>query len=87
MFDKTMTKIAAKMGKNVKTAIEPIHTEIKKTVDNRVDLYSKLAKLGVLIFVFVDVMRRVTNSDDGPSNVTTPSSIIINNYINRKDDE
>ena len=81
MFDKMTKKLAEKMGRTVKEAAAPIQKGLKQAADNKVDLYSKILRLGVLILLFVDGTRRVTseaNKDHGPS------QIVINNYIGEK---
>ena len=86
MFDKLSKKMAEKMGRSVKTSIQPIKMEVRKTVDSMVDLYSRILRLGVLIFLFIDGTKRVNNivnQEPSPS----PNQIIINNYITRKDGE
>lgn len=82
MLDKLTEKLAIKMGRSVQKAAEPIKAEVQKTANNKVDLYSKILRLGVLIFLFIDGTRRVTDArgqDNGPS------QIIINNYLDRKE--
>ena len=86
MFDGIIQKFTDKMGHSVKTTMEPIKTEVKKTVDNKVDLYSKILRLGVLIFLFIDGTKRVNKIvNDEPT--IRPSQIIINNYISQKEDK
>lgn len=85
MFDKLTRKVAEKMGHSVKNTIEPLRSEVKKTVDSKVDLYSRILRLGVLIFLFIDGTKRVNSFiNDQPS---SPNQIIINNYISRKEGE
>lgn len=84
MFDNLINKITEKMGHSVKTQIVPIKDKVEKTLDNKMDLYSKLLKVGVLICLFIEGTRKINNST---SNETMPSHITINNYINRKEDE
>lgn len=84
MFEKISKKMAEKMGHSVKTTIQPVAKEVKKTVDSKVDLYSRILRLGVLILLFIDGTKRVNNivnQDPSPS----PNQIIINNYITKKD--
>jgi len=86
MFEKISKKMAEKMGHSVKTTIQPVANEVKKTVDSKVDLYSRILRLGVLILLFIDGTKRVNkivNQEPSPS----PNQIIINNYITRKDGE
>lgn len=82
MFDKLTKKMAEKMGKSVRQAAEPIRTEVKKTVDSKVDLYSRLLRLGVLVFLFIEGTKRISDPHSEPMQ---PSQIIINNYLDRKD--
>lgn len=86
MFDGLVNKITEKMGRSVKTTIEPIKTEMKKTVDSKVDLYSKILRFGVLLFLFIDGTKRVNKIVNNEPPVS-PSQIIINNYVTRKEDE
>ena len=83
MFDKLTKKIAEKMGHSVKTTIDPIQAKVRNAVDSKVDLYSRILRLGVLIFLFIDGTKRVNNMVNEPT--TTPSQIIINNYLSRKE--
>ena len=85
MFDRLTKKMAEKMGRSVKEVAEPIKNEMKKTVDSKVDLYSRILKLGVLIFLFIDGTKRVNNIINDPGN--SPNHIVINNYLTRKDGE
>lgn len=78
MFDGLTKKLAEKMGRSVKKVAEPIKAEVSKTANHKVDLYSRVLRLGVLIFLFIDGTRRITDSR-GQDNV--PNQIIINNYM------
>lgn len=82
MFDKLTQKLATKMGRTVKEAAEPIRNGVRQAANNKVDLYSKILRLGVLILLFVDGTRRVANETGKDSG--GPSHIIINNYIGEK---
>ena len=79
MFDRITKKLAAQAGKSVKETIEPIKKELETHAGNKVDLYSRVLRLGVLILLFVDGTRRVTSDDKKDS--TIPNQIVINNYI------
>ena len=82
MFDKLTKKLATKMGRTVQEAAEPIRNGVRQAANNKVDLYSRILRLGVLILLFVDGTRRVANEvNKDPS---SPSHIIINNYIGEK---
>ena len=85
MLEKVTKKLAEKMGRGVKEAAEPIRTEVRKTVDLKVDLYSRILRLGVLIFLFIDGTKRVQQYVNEPS--VSPNHIVINNYITKKDGE
>lgn len=80
MFDRLTQKIAETMGKSVKETVQPIKTEMTKKVDSKVDLYSRILRLGVLIFLFIEGTKRVTDSENNDDR-QGPSHIIINNYI------
>ena len=54
MFDNFTKKLAQKMGRGVQAATAPIRTEVKQVADNKVDLWSRLLRLGVLVFLFID---------------------------------
>ena len=64
-----------------KEAAEPIKAEVKQAANHKVDLYSRLLRLGVLVFLFIDGTRRVTDAgrQDGG-----PTQIVINNYMDRE---
>ena len=80
MFDNLTKKLAKKMGQSVKEVAQPIRTEVAKTANNKVDLWSRLLKLGVLVFLFVDGTRRVVQ--EPKQQESSPNHIVINNYIN-----
>ena len=85
MFDGLIKKVTDKMGHSVKTTIEPIKKEVQKTLDNKVDLYSKVLRLAVLVFLFVDGTKRINQSHEERTN--QPSQITIYNYMCRKEDD
>ena len=85
MFERFSQKMAEKMGRSVKTSIQPITTEMKKTVDHKVDLYSRIVRLGVLILLFVEGTKKVSESTR--EQTSCPNQIVINNYLMRKDGE
>ena len=78
MFDNLTKKLAQKMGRGVQAATAPIRTEVKQVADNKVDLWSRLLRLGVLVFLFIDGTRRVVSE---PKNDNSQPNIIINNYL------
>ena len=81
MFEKTAAKLAKTMGRSVQKASEPIRSGAKQIVNNKVDLYSRILRLGVLILLFIDGTRRVSDirqNDSGPTQIT------INNYMTDK---
>lgn len=78
MFDKVTKKLADKMGRTVKEAAEPIRNGVKQVANNKVDLYTRILRLGVLILLFVDGTRRVANEANKEPG---PSHIVINNYL------
>ena len=83
MFDRMTKRIAEKMGQTAKEVAEPIRAEMSQKVDSKVDLYSRILRLGVLVFLFIDGTKRVTKDiPREPMNSTpAPSHIVINNYI------
>lgn len=81
MFDGLTKKLTEKMGRSVKEAAVPINNKMKQAANHKVDLYSRILRLGVLLFLFIDGTRRVTDagrSDNGPT------QIVINNYMDGK---
>lgn len=80
MLDNLTRKLAEKMGKSVKETVQPIMKETSKKVDSKVDLYSRILRLGVLIFLFIEGTKKVANNLSEP---TSPNQIVINNYIER----
>lgn len=84
MFEKMRKKMAENMGRTVKEAAIPLQNEIKETMDGKVDLYSKILKLGLLIILFIEGGKRVSKMDEVKAG---PSQIVINNYITQKEDE
>lgn len=83
MFEKFSKALAKKMGRSVKNTIQPVAREVKKTVDSKVDLYSRLLKLGVLLLLFIDGTKRVNNMNNPEP--SSPNHIVINNYILKKE--
>ena len=79
MFDKMTKKLAEKMGRSVKEAAEPIKNGMKQAANHKVDLYSRILRLGVLVILFIEGTRRISG-DQRPEN--SPNQIIINNYLN-----
>lgn len=79
MFEKVTKKLAKKMGQSVQEVAAPVKTEIQKQANNKVDLWSRVLRLGVLIFLFVDGTRRVVNEPGKSDN--SPNQIVINNYV------
>ena len=79
MFDNITKKLAKKMGQSVQEAAQPIKAEVSKAANNKVDLWSRMLRLGVLIFLFVDGTRRVVKEPD--KNDNSPNQIVINNYV------
>lgn len=82
MFDGFFHKVTEKLGHSVKETIEPIKNEVQKVANDKVDLYSKILKLGVLIILFIEGAKKINRPNDQPS---IPSQIIINNYLSRKE--
>lgn len=79
MFDKVTKKLAKKMGQSVQEVAQPIQTKVTTVANNKVDLWSRLLRLGVLIFLFVDGTRRVVS--EPKQNEGSPNQIVINNYV------
>ena len=82
MFGKTKQKLAETTNRKVKEAIEPIKTGVKKIANNKVDLYSRILRMGVLLLLFIDGTRRVSDMRQQDSG---PNQIIINNYLGDRD--
>ena len=83
MFDNLAKKVAEKMGRSVKETVQPIVKETSRKVDSKVDLYSRVLRLGVLIFLFIEGTKKVSNAYS--ESESHPNQIIINNYIDRGD--
>lgn len=81
MFDKMTKKLTEKMGRTVKEAAEPIQNGIKQAANDKMDLYSKILKVGMLIILFIEGTRRVANES---SRDPGPSQIVINNYLGER---
>lgn len=82
MLDKVTKKLAEKMGKSVQETVKetavPLKNEIRQAAGNKINIGSQLLKLGVLLILFIEGTKRVTN--DVSSN-EGPNRIIINNYL------
>lgn len=85
MFDNLTRKLAEKMGRSVKETVQPIVKETSKKVDGKVDLYSRILRLGVLVFLFIEGTKKVSSTYSEPE--SHPNQIIINNYIHEKERE
>lgn len=86
MLDKLTRKLAEKMGQSVKESVKPLQEEVSRKVDYKVDLYSKIVRFGVLVFLFIEGTKRIANMEDKEPN-SGPSQIVINNYLYRKEDD
>lgn len=86
MLDRLTRKLAEKMGQSVKETVIPIKEEVSKKVERKVDLYSRIVRLGVLVFLFIEGTKKVVQMDDRDSH-SSPYQITINNYITGKEDE
>lgn len=82
MFDNLTKKLAKKMGQSVQEVAHPIQNKVSTVANNKVDLWSRVLRLGVLIFLFVDGTRRVVA--DPKQNEGSPNQIVINNYIGQR---
>lgn len=85
MLDNLTRKLAEKMGKSVKETVQPIVKETSRKVDGKVDLYSRILRLGVLVFLFIEGTKKVSSTYREPE--SHPNQIIINNYIHERKDE
>ena len=79
MFDNFTKKLAKKMGQSVQEVAQPIQNKVSTVANNKVDLWSRVLRLGVLIFLFVDGTRRVVA--EPKSTDSSPNQIVINNYV------
>ena len=79
MFDNFTKKLAKKMGQSVQEVAQPIQNKVSTVANNKVDLWSRVLRLGVLIFLFVDGTRRVVA--EPKQNDNSPNQIVINNYV------
>lgn len=84
MLDKLTRKLTEKMGKSVKETIKPIVDETSKKVDNKIDLYSRILKFGVLVILFIEGTKKAAN--DYSDSKSGPSQIVINNYLGERKD-
>lgn len=78
MFEKVTKKLARKMGQSVKEAT----VEVTKTANNKVDLWSRVLRLGVLVILFVEGTKRVVKEPE--KSESSPNQIVINNYVDTK---
>ena len=89
VFRKFLTR---KLTKTVEAVVEPAKETVKATVEavkegagNRVDLYSKIVILAVELLVGYKLVSDRTEEHRKESTPAVPSTIIINNYIDRKE--
>lgn len=78
MFDKMTKKLTEKMGRTVKEAAKPLHEGVVQAANDKMDLYSKILKFGMLVLLFIGGTRQLTNESNKESG---PSQITINNYL------
>jgi hypothetical protein len=81
MFDKVTKKLTEKMGRTVKEAAQPIHTAVTQAANDKMDLYSKILKFGMLVLLFIGGTKQLTNESKKESG---PSQITIKNYLCEK---
>ena len=88
MLDKFTKKLAEKMGKSVQETVKettvPLTAGIKQLASNKVDLYSRIIRFGVLVLLFVEGTRRVAGESQTSE---SPNHIIINNYLGKNPGE
>ena len=82
MFEKITKKLAKRMGQSVQEAAQPIKAEVSKVANNKVDLWSRMLRLGVLLILFIDGTRRI--SSEPKQNDNSIPNIVINNYVDTK---
>ena len=82
MFEKVTKKLARKMGQSVREATAPVRVEVTKTANNKVDLWSRVLRLGVLVILFVEGTKRVVKEPE--KSESCPNQIVINNYVDTK---
>lgn len=70
------------MGQSVQKATEPVREKVSKTANHSVDFWSRVARLGLLVVLFVEGTKRVAS--DPKDDANGPSQIIINNYVDSK---
>ena len=85
MLDKLAEKIMASFHKNAKESIPPMVNVMKKNADYQMDIGGKLLKLGTTILVFIGLIKMGNREDPRSKRSDVPSTIIINNYIDRKE--
>ena len=83
MLDNVINKITEKFRHSVKTQITPIKNKVEKTLDTKIDLYSKALKFGVLLILFIEGTKRVNKQANEQESIM-PGQIIINNYLEGK---
>ena len=82
MLEKLTDKLTKKMGQSVQKATEPVREKVSKTANHSVDFWSRVARLGLLVVLFVEGTKRVASEPKDDAN--GPSQIIINNYVDSK---
>lgn len=80
--------ITKKASKTAETVIKQTKQTIQKNVENEVNLKGNalltVGKLAVLGLIFAIAWKEGGSATSEPKSVSTPTSIIINNYMNER---
>ncbi len=86
MLDKLTQKIMDSIHRSAKDTIIPMKEAMKKNVDMQVNIGSGLLKFGTMILLFFGVLKMSSSDDERKTKPELPSTIVINNYINKGDE-
>lgn len=86
MLDKLTQKIMDSLHRSAKDTIIPMKEAMKKNVDMQVNIGSGLLKFGTMILLFFGVLKMSSSDDERKTKPELPSTIVINNYINKGDE-
>lgn len=86
MLDQLTKKIMDSFHRNAQNTIIPMREAVKKNVNTQISLGSGALKLGTMILLFFGILKMSDRQSEKPK-PEIPSTIVINNYIQRGEAE
>lgn len=85
MLDKLTQRIMDSLHRSAKDTIIPMKEAMKKNVDMQVNIGSGILKFGTMILLFLGILK-MGGEEERKTKPELPSTIVINNYINKGDE-